>query len=92
MFCIDKKLLKCIGFSLTRVAYFFFAFHFVYRVVFTKLGGVRNVGGLVIDHSTGNIFYASDNNIFVTTSSGNVYRKLLSGVNIGSLQVDSKRG
>lgn len=55
-------------------------------------GGVRNVGGLVIDHSTGNIFYASDNNIYVTTSSGNVYRKLLSGVNIGSLQVDSKRG
>lgn len=91
MFCIDKKLLKCIGFSLTRVAYFF-AFHFIYRVVFTKLGGVRNVGGLVIDHSTGNIFYASDNNIYVTTSSGNVYRKLLSGVNIGSLQVDSKRG
>lgn len=71
---------------------FFFAFHFVYRVVFTKLGGVRNVGGLVIDHSTGNIFYASDNNIYVTTNSGNVYRKLESGVNIGSLQVDSKRG
>lgn len=91
MFCIYKKFLKCIGFSLTRVAYFL-AFHFVYRVVFTKLGGVRNVGGLVIDHSTGNIFYASDNNIFVTTSSGNVYRKLLSGVNTGSLQVDSKRG
>lgn len=60
--------------------------------MFTKLGGVRNVGGLVIDHSTGNIFYASDNNIYVTTNSGNVYRKLLSGVNIGSLQVDSKRG
>lgn len=71
---------------------FFFAFCFVHRVVFTKLGGVRNVGGLVIDHSTGNIFYASDNNIYVTTNSGNVYRKLLSGVNIGSLQVDSKRG
>lgn len=60
--------------------------------MFTLIGGVRDVGGLVIDHSTGNIFYASDDNIYVTTNSGNVYRKLSGGVNIGSLQVDSKRG
>lgn len=55
-------------------------------------GGVRSVGGLAIDHSTGNVFYASDDKIYVTTHSGNVYRKLLDGVNIGPIQVDSKRG
>lgn len=83
MFCIDKKLLKCIGFSLIRVVYFFFVFYFVYCVVFIKLGGVRNVGGLVIDYLIGNIFYVLDNNIYVIISLGNVYCKFLSGVNIG---------
>lgn len=81
------------NFNLTGAAdFFFFAFYFVYRVMFTLIGGVRDVGGLVIDHSTGNIFYASDDNIYVTTNSGKFFRKFLSGVNIGSLQVDSKRG
>ncbi|XP_061171396.1 low-density lipoprotein receptor-related protein 2-like [Saccostrea echinata] len=55
-------------------------------------GGVMDVRGLNVDDSTGNIFYTSSENIFVTSGSGNVFRKLFSGGNIGSLQVDSKRG
>jgi hypothetical protein len=51
-----------------------------------------DVHGLTVDHSTGNIFYTSGDNIFVTTNSGNFFRKLVSGANIGTLQVDSKRG
>ncbi|XP_062566069.1 low-density lipoprotein receptor-related protein 4-like [Saccostrea cucullata] len=55
-------------------------------------GGVMDVRGLSVDDSTGNIFYTSSEDIFVTSSSGNVFRKLLSRGNIGSLQVDSRRG